>query len=208
MKIRKVRISSLSPSEFDAEARVAAVLAEVDVHLLGQQRRGEGERAVGEGHLGAVVPAGEGNSVHRVVDGHCVHHVASGAVGVQQREAREVLRLAGFDSGPAQAAVGSTGRNTAICAIDGLGDGLADEGAVGVGAGRGGDVGAEVELELDVGRALLHHDPDVFGVDWGEVDGLDCADDGAAEAEAAHLDELAAVERVLKREVAERAAGE
>ena len=113
-------ISSLSPCEFNAETGVAAVLGEVDVHLLGQQGRGEREGAVGKGHLGTVVPAGEGNSVHRVVDSHGIHHVASSAVGVDQRKAREVPRLAGLNSSPAQLALVFAGRNTAIGAIDAL----------------------------------------------------------------------------------------
>lgn len=36
VKIKKVTISSLSPCKFDAETRVAVVLAEVDVHFLSQ----------------------------------------------------------------------------------------------------------------------------------------------------------------------------
>lgn len=98
-------ISSLSPCEFYAEAGVAAVLGEVDVHLLGQQGRRERESAVGKGHLCAVVPAGERNSVHRVIDSHGIHHVASSAVGVKQRETRKVLWFTGLYSSPTQFAV-------------------------------------------------------------------------------------------------------
>jgi len=66
---------SRCPVELDTETGLAAVLGEMNVHLLCQQCRREHEAVVGERELLAVVPAGVGDAVHRVVNSHCIHTI-------------------------------------------------------------------------------------------------------------------------------------
>lgn len=97
---------SRRPVEPYTETGLAAILHETHVHLLSQQWRREGEVVVGEGLLFAVVPAGVGDAVHGVVNGHCFYRISRSRVGgVDDVKTCQSARLAGLNTRPAKSII-------------------------------------------------------------------------------------------------------